>query len=284
MLKSLLVASDLSTRSEPALHRAVQLATATGARLSVLHAVEDDQPKLRMQDEMRSAQAYLDWQLDALGRPAGAEVITRAGDPFQVIDQTAQACAADLIVMGAHRRRILRDVFVGTTIERVTRTAGRPVLMAHDGPAYPWKRVFIATDLSETSAEAARRAHALGFLQGADVTFIHAYTPIVGPMMTYAGITSDRVSVEAEREFQTARRDVARFVHDLGIGDPPCHARLLEGLGASAITGFVAQARPHLLVIGTRGLSGTKRLLLGSIAQELMGSLSVDILAVPPPA
>ena len=57
---------------------------------------------------------------------------------------------------------------------------------------------------------------------------------------------------------------------------------IIEGVGADAIAGFVQQAKPDLLVIGTRGLSGIKRLFLGSVAQDLMGSVEIDVLAVPP--
>lgn len=284
MLKSLLVASDLSSRSKPAVWRAVQLAEAARARLAVLHVVEDDQPDARRQEEMRSAQEFLDGQLGAFGKPQACEVFTRAGDAFQVISEVAQARDADLIVLGAHRRQVLRDVFVGTTIERVSRTAGRPVLMANGKTGERWKKVFIAIDMSETSAQAARTAHALGLLDGAEVTFVHAYAPIVRPMMIYAGITQDRVAEEAEREFQNTRRDVARFIQDLGLGDLSYNARIVEGLGAGALAGIVEQAKPDLLVIGTRGLSGVKRLFLGSVAQELMSSLEIDILAVPPAA
>jgi nucleotide-binding universal stress UspA family protein len=39
--------------------------------------------------------------------------------------------------MGAHRKRILRDVFIGTTIERVMRTGRHPVLMVNRPPADP---------------------------------------------------------------------------------------------------------------------------------------------------
>lgn len=69
-------------------------------------------------------------------------------------------------------------------------------------------------------------------------------------MMTHAGIPAERVQAEAERGFQTTRREFARFL--------------------------------QTLVLGTRGLSGVKRLFLGSVARELMGSLEVDMLAVPP--
>lgn len=184
--------------------------------------------------------------------------------------------------MGAHRRRFLRDVFTGTTIERVMRSAGRPVLMANTSPPDHWRRVFIATDLSDTSGHAARTAQSLGLLEGADVTFVHGFAPITRQMMTHAGIPADRVHEEAERDFESARRALGQFILNLGLGDLNYNARIIEGVGADAIAGFVSQAKPDLLVIGTRGLSGVKRLFLGSVAQDLMGSLEIDILAVPP--
>jgi hypothetical protein len=65
---------------------------------------------------------------------------TGIAEPLHIIGEEAQAREADPIIMGAHRRRFLRDVFIGTTIERVTRTAGRPVLMANAATAAPWRR------------------------------------------------------------------------------------------------------------------------------------------------
>lgn len=284
MLKSVLAASDLSSRSKPALWRAVQLSQNSETILGVLHVVEDDQPEAWMHEEMRRAEGFLQEQISSFGKPKQWEVLIRAGDAFSVISEEAHARAADLIVMGAHRRRILGDVFVGTTIERVTRTAGRPVLMANGMTGERWKKVFIAADMSEPSADAARKAHALGILDGVEVTFVHAYAPITKEMMIYARAPENRVQEEADREFRTIRREFAGFVQGLGLEDLDYSMRIVEGLGAEAIAGVVKQAKPDLLVIGTRGLSGMKRLFLGSVAQELMGSLEVDILAVPPKA
>ena len=44
----------------------------------------------------------------------------------------------------------------------------------------------------------------------------------------------------------------------------------------------VERSRPHLLVIGTRGHTGFKRLLLGSVAERVISEIECDILAVPP--
>jgi len=284
MLKSLLVASDLSKRSAVAVERAVQLSGLAQAQLTVLHVVEDDLLGHVMRDEIKTVERSLGDQVAQLAQQIDCRIKVAAGHAFHVIGEEARSVEADLLIMGAHRRQFLRDIFTGTTIERVTRSAGCPVLMANASPADRWRRVFIATDLSETSGHAARTALSLGLLDGADVTFIHGFAPITRQMMTHAGIPADRVHEEAERDFESARRALARFILDLDLGDLNYNARIIEGVGADAIAGFVSQAKPDLLVIGTRGLSGVKRLFLGSVAQDLMGSLEIDILAVPPKA
>jgi universal stress protein E len=282
MLTSVLVASDLSSRSGPAIERAVALAKTHGASLSVLHVLEADLLDASAHDAMLRAEASLQDQLSRLAAPARTEIVVTAGHAFHVIDEEARARNADLILMGAHRRQFLKDVFIGTTVERVTRTAGRPVLMVNAAPAGMWRRVFIATDMSETSAHAARRARDLGFLDKAEVTFVHGHAPIMRHMLAHAGVAPDKVQLEAEREFQSTRKDLAQFMQGLGFADMAYHARIIEGVGADAIAGLVERDKPDLLVIGTRGLSGVRRMFLGSVAQDLMSSLTIDILAVPP--
>jgi nucleotide-binding universal stress UspA family protein len=81
-----------------------------------------------------SAAAFLTEQVAGFGLPSGCVVVARAGDAYRVIAEEASARAADPIVLGAHRLQFLRDVFTGTTAEHVTRTAGRPPLMASATP------------------------------------------------------------------------------------------------------------------------------------------------------
>lgn len=274
MLKSILVASDLSTRSRTAVRRAVGLARDRGAALCVLHVVEDDLLGDRMYAEVGRIEDALTAQVQALGRPRNCEVAVVGGHAFQAIGDEARARKADLIVMGAHRRQALRDMFVGTTIERVTRSAGRAVLMANAEPAGRWRKVFIATDLSETSGHAARKAHDLGLLTGAEVTFVHGYAPPARQEEApHDGSGPDSL-----------HRALEMFLQRLGLGGLNHGTRLIEGVGADAIAGLVEQAGPDLLVIGTRGLSGIQRLVLGSVAQQLMDRVEIDVLAVPPQA
>lgn len=61
----------------------------------------------------------------------GEFVAILTGDAFDAILRTAEMVSADLIVMGTHRKQLLRDIFVETTIERVIRTGPYPVLMVN---------------------------------------------------------------------------------------------------------------------------------------------------------
>jgi nucleotide-binding universal stress UspA family protein len=55
-----------------------------------------------------------------------------------------------------------------------------------------------------------------------------------------------------------------------------------EGTPIEVIKAAVKEIGPDLLLIGTRGRSGLPRVLLGSVAEEVLKSVDVDVLAVPP--
>jgi nucleotide-binding universal stress UspA family protein len=79
--------------------------------------VDDDQPKDLVHIESREAERILGEQIGAMAELRGAQCrpIVVAGDPFDGILRTAGSIKADLNVMGAHRKELLRDIFVGTT-------------------------------------------------------------------------------------------------------------------------------------------------------------------------
>jgi len=59
--------------------------------------------------------------------------------------------------------------------------------------------------------------------------------------------------------------------------------RVEEGSPMEIISLAVSEMRPDLLVMGTHGRSVVLKALIGSVTEEALRSLSVDILAVPPP-
>lgn len=282
MRESILCATDLTQSSAPAVARAAWLARRWEARLTLLHVADSEQLPDVVADEIRDTTAALRAGLDGLEAPAGAAVLVRSGDPFEVILDTAGQVAASIIVLGAHRRRRFLDIFRGTTAERVIRAGSLPVLMTHRPPEAGWRHVMIATDLSESSRHALLTARDLGLLEAERITVVHAFAPIARMVMSYQGAPSDQIRREVAAEREALRRRLRRFIADC---DPALRADavVVEGDAPGALQRAVTHRRADLLVVGTLGASGFRRLILGSIAEAVLARASVDVLAVPPP-
>lgn len=206
----------------------------------------------------------------------------RTGDPFDVIVETAREQQADLIVMGAHRKHLLRDIFVGTTIERVMRTGNAPVLMVNAYPNGAYRRVLLAVDLSEASARAARAAKALGFLASSDVLIVHAFRPYAKALLGRTGAHQDVITKHVVHTAAEVASELTSFLDREDLNDERYKILLEEGDPFGTIRDSVRRQNPDLLVIGTRGHTGLKRLLLGSVADEVLRQVECDILAIPP--
>ena len=287
-MRRLLAATDLSPRSDRAVRRAAGLAGPLGAELLLLYVVDDEQPPSLMDAERREALSLLHGRAAELATSAwdpAPRVLAETGDPFDAIIRAAEAQAADLVVLGAHRRDLLRDVFVGTTAERVMRHGDRPVLMVNRPPAGPYRGVLAAADLDEGSAHALRTAAALGLLDGADLTVQHAFQAPERGLMKRADLSEQAVADYLSARTREAEAELARFLAGIGL-DLPSRPRMMaeEGRPATVIKGAVGRLRPDLVLMGTGQHGILRRVLLGSVAAEVAPELECDVLVVPPGA
>lgn len=157
-MPKILLATDFSERSDRALRRATLLAREISASLFLVHVVDDDRPRWIVERERKGAErllAELARTVQDVDRLT-CEASVVLSDPFDGIVQETKNKAPDLLVIGSHRRRLLRDVFVGTTAERTIRSVDCPVLMVNAPPVARYRRVLHATDLSDNSRAAVR--------------------------------------------------------------------------------------------------------------------------------
>ena len=283
-MKKLLCATDLSTRSERAMRRAAGLAQQHGAALLLLHVVDDDQPHHIIEARQAEARAHLEAQAAALpgGRASIAAIEVVAGNAFESIARHAREWNAGLIVMGAHRRRALADVFIGSTLERVLRADGAPVLVVNADGHLPYDDVLLALDVSPASRQAVQSARALGLLEG-KVAVVHAFDAVFTGMLEGSGASPEEVRAYAEAWEREARSRLRAFLGANGLDDRRVELTVDSGTPYDAIHHAVEQQAPQLLVVGTRGLTGLKRVFLGSVADRVLREIECDILAVPPP-
>ena len=281
-MKLILAATDFSARSDRAIRRAGLLAREQGARLVLLHVVDDDRPERLVAEEMATAQELLEETARSVLPDGRCEPKVVLGDPFDGIEKTARASAADLIVMGAHRKQILRDIFVGTSVERVMRQRIAPVLMVNAEPSRPYRRGLVATDLSEHSAYAFQVARELEILPRGQVVVIHAFDVFARGKLTYAGVSTEKIASHAKEMAANARSELAGFIAGLDADRERYALRVKEGPAAGVIVEAAVEADADVVVIGTHGRTGITKFLLGSVTEEIMWRLDRDILVVPP--
>jgi nucleotide-binding universal stress UspA family protein len=282
-MKRILVATDFSTRSDRAVRRAILLARQFSAAIVILHVVDDDQPTRLREAEVRESAALLE-EIAATVREIdrlSCETRLVLGDPFQAIVDSVHATDADLVVMGPHRRQALRDIFIGTTVERAIRISPRPVIMANDVPARRYDRVLVATDLSDGSAAAIADARGLGILDHTDIIVFHAFGSPSAGLIIRAGMTMDQLKDHIAEADARAMAELNEFLRRVDVQPRRRVTQLIEVSAAAAIREGIRAEKADLVVIGTHGRTGVAKFFLGSVAEEILRSSAIDVLVVP---
>jgi nucleotide-binding universal stress UspA family protein len=117
-LKSFLVATDLSSRAQKVVARALQLAEEHGGTLTVLHVLAGaagyeagtEEIASKIEKDLRRKVEALSPQKDRV-----ANVRVLPGTPFVEIIRQGREDAADLILVGAHGEDFIKDLLLGTT-------------------------------------------------------------------------------------------------------------------------------------------------------------------------
>lgn len=309
-LQRLLVATDLSSRADRAFGRAIELARANKSRLTVLHVIADElQPdyaaelksRARAALEMQVAQAMAAGELDVdiavkggldverilkqvkEGAERGdlsVEVRIEAGSIYDLINETAAESNADLIVCGAHRKLMIGDEWLGSTMDRVLRFGSRPVLIAKTAPAGPYENVVVAVDLSEPSAQALD--FALAAFPGAKLTLVNAVESSLSGFLTGAGSDDAALQQRTEELREFADAAIARVKSAYGVSTSDLRLEVKQGSPTSVLDQHVDNAGADLVVLGTHGRTGLRRAILGSVAGSTIATLPCDVLAVRP--
>ncbi len=136
--RSILVPLDHSTRDREAIAHGASLARAHGARLYLLHVEEDVTSQvygdIASTAEVERGQRYFEGVVETLrGQSIDVELIVRhARSPSDEIAAVAREIRPDLVVMGAHGHRGLKDLIFGATINAVRHEIEAPLLIVRD--------------------------------------------------------------------------------------------------------------------------------------------------------
>jgi len=179
------------------------------------------------------------------------------GEPGQVLTEKALEGPADAVFLGPYTKKGLLEP--GSAVRTVLEGT-RCCVWLQPCPVAEVRRVLLAFDGSPASVQALDLACRVAVLTGARLTILHCL---------------ERPREQAQRELEHQLEDVdwEGVQHELVVTDE----KPLEGV-------LGRQADADLIVLGTRGHSGLKRALLGSLAHEVARSAKKPVLVVPRPA
>ena len=135
--------------------------------------------------------------------------------------------------------------------------------------------------MSEPCANAILVARQARLVSESRPTLLHAFQPLVKGKMLAAGTAQAAIDEYVASERQQSRTEVAAFLAARGLDREQWPLRIEEGAAGPVLSRSVREIRADVLVMGTRGRPGLLKVLIGSVTEEALRSLNVDILAVP---
>jgi len=292
-IRTIVFPTDFSDSANAALGRALFLAERFEAELHMLHALvlhefdpnSPDQDFPGAEDVFRQLFEIADSKLAGLLKQHGRETLTlrqvnrRGVAAADVILAYADEVDADLIVMGTHGRRGPARMFLGSVAESVTRHASCPVLTvraeARSVKEQSVKKILVPVDFSEPSELTIRYAEALGHVYHSGLELLHVAEEIPYPYF-YVPLASEELGDRLNR----AREALAKLAADTLSKSVRYTTSVRSGRVASEILDHARESDCGLLVIGTHGLSGLERVLVGSTAEQVIREAECPVFVV----
>jgi nucleotide-binding universal stress UspA family protein len=282
-LDTVLVPTDFSEGAKPVLARALMLPLAPGARVHVVHVLPADLPANIRSEAEAEARTRLERVLSnkrKTVKTAGELNLTSDvlhGEAFVEIIRCSRSIDTDLIVIGRHGRRPIRDMLIGTTAERVIRMGDVPTLAVNRKPTGPYRRPLIATALGDAARGTINMALRVVGPEVENINVVHAFNVPFESLITPS--VSERENSDNRRQFEVEAvadlTECLKSYQDLGLR---WKTAVLPGDARSVILGEAQRRRADLIAVGTHGRSGIAHALVGSVANWIITSAACDVL------
>jgi nucleotide-binding universal stress UspA family protein len=289
---NIVVGTDFTPSCRVALKEAFHRAAADGAAITIVHSMDEflvheltralstTKEKIREDwaDKLRTFVTESD-----IGGPFTVEV--RIGNAVAELMEVCKEKKADLLVMGAKGSRNAPHR-IGAVASKCIRSAPVDVLVVRAEAAGPYRKVLACVDFSENSAKAVQYALHVAQEDKGQLDCLYVFQSAMSMAIDYGGFAPISVDAAVDAE------GVKRWEHSLTDFLEPL-TRKAEGTKITpvvverinireAILDYVIEHKSDLVVLGTRGKSNLRSLLIGTTAERLVQHLPCSILAVKP--
>ncbi|HEX2266484.1 MAG TPA: universal stress protein [Solirubrobacterales bacterium] len=141
-------------------------------------------------------------------------------------------------------------------------------------------RIVVGTDGSETAAEAVSKAIELAKLSGATLSLVSAYAPVSGRR-----VSGEQRQAPTDVHYEIGPREDVNLILDAAAADAKregieVQTHAVEGDPADAILNVAEEVKADLIVVGNKGMTGTRRFLLGSVPNNVSHHAPCSVIIV----
>lgn len=288
-LTHILVGTDFSANAADALGRAAALASASGARLTLVHALEspdfaawhtllgDGEQALRTGLRSEADERLRD-AASSLGSGLHLDIHVSDESPAVAFPRLASERGVDMVVLGQHGADEAPSLLLGSTASRVLRKSRVPVLIVRRRPVAPYAAPLVAVDFSPAAGLSIDLLRAVAPGARATLAYVHEF-PYEGKLQ-FAGIDDSVIARFREESAEQARAALGQLAASHRLPPGSFEAALLRGRPARAILQAANARGSDIIVVGKHGRHLIDELLLGSVTSHLIAESSADVLVV----
>lgn len=200
------------------------------------------------------------------------KTVIEEGEAHERIVDLSDAENCDLIIMGRSGRHPIERMLVGPVTARVIGHSQRDVLVVPNNTKVGWKTIVFATDGSKYSALAAGRAIAFAKSYGGELKVLSV---VDVPTEFYA-----EAPQAVEDMVRKAKEFVAAVKKQAEAESVPAETFVGEADAYEAVNNLAQEQKADMIVIGSHGRTGLRRLLMGSVAEKVIGYAGCPVLVV----
>jgi len=276
----LLYATDLSAASEAAIRSETRLACLEQVGVDEINLVtvvpsnvHAGMPGIDVEQRRRDALTEYERVISASGFGVESHVVR--GTPHRRINGIAETVHAELVLIGSRGSSPLANRVLGSTARNLSRSTSRPLLVNRieretDDPdptrSHLFQRMLYATDFSE-NAERAFEWFSSIRAATQEATLVHVRKP-----------KGENLG-EPPAEIREPLDELADQLESWGI---ETRVDIRSGDPADQILEAEAEHEPTTILVGSRGSSRLRRLLLGSVSERIVAEAAGNVLLVPP--
>ena len=272
-MAQVLAAVDLTPLGRKVADRGRMIAEQMGAELSLLHVVEPlgetfigaDVARLLFDQRKKAVGELTEWCRSRSEVPI--EVAVLKGSPAWEIVRLGKK--AELVVVGSSS---LDSEGVGPTSLRVVEGHRGDVLVVRRQPRVPYRRIVVATDMSEASAAGVEFAFRIA--PEADITLVHGLPSRFDAYMAEAGMFPEEIERVRGQRQEAGEKSMASFAARWG---DRVRTAVSEGPPGAVVQEVARRRSADLVVVSSRGAGATKMVLLGTIAARVLESVPTDV-------